>query len=160
KNRAVLRLNFTRKAVLAVAAVAAVALPITVGIVNAPLVRAQARAGQKWLTFDVASVKPVAVQGGVDVMEVGRVGVRKGHGIQMPPNTGGTGTETPGRIHWPLISLKQLLRRAWDSYYQIEGPGWLDSQAVAVDATMPPDTSKAQFQETLRNLITERFGLQ
>src|SRR5262249_33286725 len=65
KNRAVLRLNFTRKAVLAVAAVAAVALPITVGIVNAPLVRAQARAGQKWLTFDVASVKPVAVPGGV-----------------------------------------------------------------------------------------------
>jgi uncharacterized protein (TIGR03435 family) len=52
------------------------------------------------------------------------------------------------------------LQRAWDSYYEIDGPGWLDSQAVTVDATMPPDTTKAQFQEMLRNLITERFGLQ
>jgi uncharacterized protein (TIGR03435 family) len=56
--------------------------------------------------------------------------------------------------------LKQLLRRAWDSYYEIDGPSWLDSQTVAVDATMPPETTQEQFQEMLRNLITERFGLQ
>jgi uncharacterized protein (TIGR03435 family) len=123
-------------------------------------VRAQSSDGRKRLSFDVASVKPVAIPGGVSLMEDGRIGVRKGGGIRIPPNTGGPGTEDPGRIHWPLISLKQLLRRAWDSSYEIEGPGWLDTQAVAVDATMPPDTSKAQFQEMLRNLITERFGLQ
>jgi len=52
------------------------------------------------------------------------------------------------------MSLKQLLRRAWDAYYEIDGPGWLDSRAVTVDATMPPDTTKAQFQQMLRNLIT------
>jgi bla regulator protein blaR1 len=158
KNRAVARLDFTRKAVLAVAGIAALALPVAVGIVNAPSVRAQSSAGQK-RTFDVASVKPATVPSGVSLMEDGRIGVRKGSGIQMPPNTGGPGTDDPGRIHYPLISLKQLLRRAWDSYYEIDGPSWLDSQAVAVDATMPKDTTKAQFQEMLRNLITERFGL-
>jgi len=138
----------------------AVALPIAVGIVNAPIVRAQSSVARNRLTFDVASVKPASVPSGVSLMEDGRVGVRKGSGIQIPRNTGGPGTDDPGRIHYPLISLKQLLRRAWDSYHEIEGPSWLDSQAVTVDATMPPGTTKAQFQEMLRNLIVERFGLQ
>jgi bla regulator protein blaR1 len=160
KNRAVVRLDFTRKALLAVAGVAALALPVAVGIVNAPFVRAQSSAGQKRLTFDVASVKPASVPNGVSLMENGRIGVRKGSGIQIPPNTGGPGTDDPGRIHYPLITLKQLLRRAWDSYYEIDGPSWLDSQAVTVDATMSQDTTKAQFQEMLRNLITERFSVQ
>jgi len=159
KNRAVVKLDFTRKAALAIAGIAALALPIAVGIVNAPSVRAQSSAGQK-RTFDVASVKAASVPSGVSLMEDGRVGVRKGSGIQIPPNTGGPGTDDPGRIHYPLITLKQLLRRAWDSYYEIDGPSWLDSQAVTVDATMPQNTTKAQFQEMLRNLITQRFGLQ
>ena len=38
--------------------------------------------------------------------------------------------DAPGWIPCPLISRKQLLRRAWNSYCEIEGPGWLDSQAV------------------------------
>ena len=145
---------------LAVGGVAALALPIVLGTMNAPFVRAQSSAGQKPLTFDVASVKPVAVPSGVSLLEDGRIRVRIGSGAEIPPNTGGPGTASPGRIHYPLVSLKQLLRRAWDSYYEVDGPSWLDSQAVAVDATMPPDTTKAQFQEMLRNLITERFGLQ
>jgi bla regulator protein BlaR1 len=159
KNRAVVRLDFTRKAALAVCGVAALVLPIAVGIVNAPALRAQANASQK-RTFDAASVKPASVPGGMSLMEDGKIGVRKGSGIQIPRNTGGPGTDDPGRIHYPLITLKQLLQRAWDSYYEIDGPSWLDSQPVTVDATMPPDTTKAQFQEMLRNLITERFRLQ
>jgi len=114
---------------------------------------------QERLSFDVASVKPASIPSGVSLMEDGRIAVSRGGGVQIPSNTGGPGTDDPNRIHYPLISLKQLLRRAWDSYYEIDGPGWLDSQAVTVDATMPPDTSKAQFQEMLRNLITERFAL-
>jgi uncharacterized protein (TIGR03435 family) len=159
KNRAALRLDFTRKAVLAAGGVAALALPIAVGMVNAPFVRAQSSAGQK-RTFDAASVKPASVPNGVSLMEGGRVAVHKGSGVQIPRNTGGPGTDDPGRIHWPLITLKELLRRAWDSYYEINGPGWLDSTTVAIEATMPADTTKAQFQEMLRNLITDRFGLQ
>ena len=160
KNRAVLRLDFTRKAILALTGVAALALPVVVGVVNAPFGRAQSSAGQKRLTFDVASVKPVSVPDGVRLMEGGGIGVRKGSGIQIPRNSGGPGTDDPGRIHYPLITLKELLRRAWASYYEIDGPSWLDSQTVAVDATMPQETTEEQFQEMLRNLVTERFGLQ
>ena len=134
--------------------------PILMGMVSVPSLRAQSGASQQRLSFDVASVKPATVPSGVSLMEGGRIAVSKGSGVQIPRNTGGPGTDDPGRIHYPLISLKELLRRAWDSYYEIDGPGWLDSQAVTVDATMPPDTTKAQFQEMLRNLITERFGLQ
>src|SRR5215469_16854169 len=112
------------------------------------------------LSFDVASVKSATVPRGLSLMEGGRIAAQKGSGIQIPRNTGGPGTDDPGRIHYPLITLKGLLRQAWDSSHDIAGPGWLDSQAVTVDATMPPDTTKAQFQEMLRNLIRERFGLQ
>ncbi len=96
---------------------------------------------------------------GVFLGENGQRGVNKGSGTQVPRNTGGPGSEDPGRIHYGLISLKELLKQGWDSYYEIEGPGWLGSQVVTVDATMPPATTKEQFHEMLRNLVTERFGL-
>ncbi len=139
---------------------AALALPIAIGMVNAPSLRAQSSSSsQKGLTFDVASVKPTTVPDGVTLGENGQRMVHKGSGTPIPRNTGGPGTEDPGRIHYGLISLKELLRQGWSSYYEIEGPGWLGSQVVTVDATMPPSTTKEQFQEMLRNLITERLGL-
>jgi uncharacterized protein (TIGR03435 family) len=142
------------------AGAAALALPIAIGMVNAPSMRAQSTSsGQKALTFDVASVKPTTVPDGVFLGENGQRMVHKGSGTPIPRNTGGPGTEDPGRIHYGLVSLKELLKQGWTSYYEIEGPGWLGSQVVTVDATMPPATTKEQFQEMLRNLITERFGL-
>jgi uncharacterized protein (TIGR03435 family) len=104
-------------------------------------------------------VKKATIPAGVILGDGDKVITRKASGIQTPRNTGGPGTEDPGRIHYPLISLKELLKRAWPSYYAIDGPGRLGSQAVAVDATMPPGTTKEQFQEMLRNLLTDRFGL-
>lgn len=196
KNRDVFGLTFTRKAALAVAGITSFAVPIVVGIVNAPLVRAQSSAPTfkrrlrrldgaaqlvaaqavpvranpaqsgavqpsppNPLAFDVASVKLTSVPEGVSLTGGGTRTTRKGSGVQAPRNTGGPGTNAPGRIHYPLISLKELLKRSWDSYYEIEGPGWLDAQVVAVDATMPPGTTEEQFQEMLRNLVTDRFGL-
>src|SRR5579862_7064642 len=70
-NRAVLKLNYARKAVLAVAAITAVVAPIAVSIVDAPFARAQSSTAQKRLAFDVASVKPAAVPSGVTLMEDG-----------------------------------------------------------------------------------------
>jgi bla regulator protein blaR1 len=160
RNRGALRLDFTRKATLAFAGAAALALPIAMGMMHPPFIRAQSTSsGQKGLTFDAASVKPTTVPDGVFLGENRQRGSRKGSGTQIPRNTGGPGTEDPGRIHYGLISLKELLKLGWPSYYDIEGPGWLASQVVTVDATMPPATTKEQFQEMLRNLITERFGL-
>jgi uncharacterized protein (TIGR03435 family) len=123
-----------------------------------PAITAQQSSTGKPLTFDVASVKPATLPDGVTV-DGERIGVRKGSGVSIPRNSGGPGTDDPGRIHFPFISLKALLTRAWGSYFEIVGPAWLDTTIVQVDATMPPDTTKAQFQEMLRNLITDRFQL-
>lgn len=118
-----------------------------------------ALSAQPRLTFEAASVKPAKPPDGVTVSG-GRISSAKGADMTVLRNTGGPGTADPGRIHYPLISLTDLLKRAWDSYFEIKSPGWLDDQTFAVDATMPPTTPKEQFQEMLRNLITDRFKLQ
>lgn len=67
--------------------------------------------------------------------------------------------ETPGRIHYASISVKALISRAYDSYSEIAGPGWMDSQLIEVDATVPPETTKEQSKQMLQNLIVEWFKL-
>jgi len=111
------------------------------------------------LTFEAASIKLTTVPDGVTLVPGGRMMSRKGSGTRPPSRTGGPGTSDPGRFHWEVVDLKYLVDRAWKSYYEVKGPGWLETQAVAVDATMLPTTTEAQFQEMLRNLITERFAL-
>lgn len=116
-----------------------------------------AQRDDKTLNLDAASVKPATIPG--VTVDGERMSTRKGGGARIPREIGGPGTDDPGRIHYPLISLKALLHRAYDSYHDIEGPEWLNSQTVQVDATMPPPTTKEQFQQMLRNLIVERFQL-
>jgi uncharacterized protein (TIGR03435 family) len=140
-----------------VAAILAVGAPLAYLAAATQPQTAQTSAKSR-LTFDAASVKLTKAPDGVTITGE-RVSARKGSGVTIPRNTGGPGTPDPGRIHYPFIGLKALLTRAWTSYHEIVGPGWLDTQIVAVDATMPPDTTKEQFQEMLRNLITERFKL-
>jgi uncharacterized protein (TIGR03435 family) len=110
------------------------------------------------LTFDAASVKPAVVPPGVTVSGTSITSTRREDFLRMR-NTGGPGTNDPGRIHYPLASLKMLLSRAYDSYFEIKGPGYLDTEVVQIDATMPPDTTKEQFKEMLRSLIVDRFKL-
>jgi uncharacterized protein (TIGR03435 family) len=123
-----------------------------------PFAAVTAQPATKQLTFDVASIKLAAVPAGVTVSG-GTVTVPRGSGIPIPRDTGGPGTEAPGRIHYPLISLKTLLGRAYTSYAEVQGPGWLDTQFVEIEARMPATTTKEQLQEMLRNLIVERFRL-
>jgi bla regulator protein blaR1 len=59
------RLNFARKAALGTAAIAAVAMPVLVGIARPPVIRSQAQTSPDWqnaaggqMAFEVASVKP------------------------------------------------------------------------------------------------------
>jgi len=102
------------------------------------------------LTFDAASVKPAAPPG---PDSNGRVRSGRGPG-------GGPGANDPGRIHYPGISLKNLLMNAYDvKTFQVGGPNWLPTELFQVDATMPPDTSREQFRVMLQNLLAERFKL-
>jgi uncharacterized protein (TIGR03435 family) len=115
-------------------------------------------AAKKPLNFEAASVKPATVPDGVNV-DGEKMTAHRGTDFQRLRSTGGPGTDDPGRIHYPLVSLAGLLHRAYDSYFEIKTPGWMDTAVVQVDATMPPDTTKEQFKEMLRNLIVERFKL-
>jgi uncharacterized protein (TIGR03435 family) len=155
-KRIEIRVSFGGKFGLSLAGAAMLAAPILIGITAtgaaaAPQDRPPAR---KQLAFDAASVKPASVPSGVAASGT-TVMVGKGSGVDIPRNTGG-----PGRIHYSLISLKELLSQAYDSDSEIAGPGWLDSQFVQVDATFPPNTTKEQLREMLRNFITDRFKLQ
>ncbi len=102
----------------------------------------------KTLKFDVASVKPAALPAG-------------GPGRMMfAPTSGGPGTNDPGRIHYPYLSLKALLMSAYDvKDFQISGPAWLDTERFDITATMPPETTKEQLRIMLQNLLAERFKM-
>jgi uncharacterized protein (TIGR03435 family) len=102
------------------------------------------------LTFEIVSVKPTSGD-----LPDGRVVVG------MLPAVGGPGTDDPGRIRYPAISLKVLLLKAFDvrDSAGIQGPDWLDDDFFELNAIMPRDTTDEQFRAMLRNLLSERFGL-
>jgi len=108
---------------------------------------AYGQTGDTRLSFDAASVKPAD-----PILPDGRIVV----GMAEP--TGGPGTNDPNRIRYPVINLKMLLANAYDlKGSQIVGPDWLDTEYFQIEATMPPDTAKAQFRAMLQNLLFERF---
>ena len=98
------------------------------------------------VTFEAASVKPAgpAVPG-----------------EQSGGMHGGPGTSDPGRITNHRGTLSDLLARAYDVQRdQISPPVWIEDRgthAYGVDATMPPNTTKEQFQLMFQNLLAERF---
>jgi uncharacterized protein (TIGR03435 family) len=99
-------------------------------------------------TFDAASVKVVKLAS---------------HPVFS--NSGGPGTTDPGRVHFCCIGMFSLLMRAYDvELDQIIGPSWvmdnMGPNLYQIDATMPADTTKAQFQLMMRNLLVERFHLE
>ena len=98
---------------------------------------------KKKLAFDAASVKPGNPAGGPFAMTIG-----------------GPGTKDPGRIRYSNTSLRTILLLAYGvDNFQIEGPGWMETERFDIDATMPAETTKEQFGEMLRNLLVERFKI-
>jgi len=84
-----------------------------------------------------------------------------------PPfkRTGGPGSDDPSRFSAPRIDTVELLREAFGvDEDQISGPAWFNDLPrsrpfYAISATMPPETTKEQFQKMLQNLLVERFHL-
>ncbi len=99
--------------------------------------------------FDVASVKVV------DNKTLGHGGGGR--------TTGGPGTSDPGRFYDPADTILGLLFRAYGvESGQVLGAAVqprVGADFYEVTATMPPDTTKAQFQTMLQNLLAERFHL-
>ncbi len=136
KNRAVLRVNLVRKIALVALAIAAIALPVTLGVFSAAPVRAQAPAP----VFDAASVKPTDPK------------LRVGLDFRI----------TGGRLVSTNWTLELLIREAYGvRYYQIfGGPSWLRDDRFNIEATAAPNASRDQVLAMLRTLLEDRFRLQ
>jgi uncharacterized protein (TIGR03435 family) len=111
------------------------------------------------LAFEAASIRPASPElgRGLRVIPRGSAGFAR---IDMWAGSGGIGSKDPGRIHYPIISLKSLLLNAYHvENLQVVAPDWLDTAWFAIDATMSPDTTREQFELMLQNLLSERFRL-
>lgn len=80
-------------------------------------------------------------------------------------NTGGPGTSDPGRVHLCCVGMFSLMMRAYDvELDQISGPSWImdnmGPNLYQIDATMPANTTRAEFQVMMRNLLEERFHIE
>ncbi len=74
---------------------------------------------------------------------------------------GGPGSKYTDRIEYSGVTLKMLLKRAYDlKGYQISGPAWIDTERYDVVAKLPPGTNQGQLRQMLQSLLTERFQLQ
>jgi uncharacterized protein (TIGR03435 family) len=146
-------LNLTKQCGLAIVGLAALALPIVVGLLNTPSLRAQSE-DRTSLSFEVASVKP-------DPDESHYFG----HHIDI---------DVDGALyHATGVSAEYLIKYAYAlSDDQLSGgPDWIDSDKYAIDAKIPEtvvaDWHKKynrtehdeQMREMIRSLLADRFQL-
>ncbi|HLG57903.1 MAG TPA: M56 family metallopeptidase [Vicinamibacterales bacterium] len=137
RNDSNVALSAPKRILLGASLVAAIALPVTVGILTSPRLSAQIVApAADAPTFEVASIKPSA--------SGGRMG----------------GRGTPGRFTTQGMPVRRLIRQAYDIHDSqiIGGPDWAGSQGYDIDATTggkPPD----QMRFMMQSLLRDRFKL-
>lgn len=137
------RLHFARRAIEPIAGLFAVAALIAVGLLDGVAVRAQTVSPE--LRFEVASVKPAVPTPGVPG--------RRTTGIPGPNNN------DPGRFS-ARTTLLSLVLIAYDiPPYRLSDPDDRLMPLVEVDAKMPADTTREQFNVMLQNLLADRLGL-
>lgn len=89
--------------------------------------------------------------------EVATVKLSGGGGCGM---RGGPGTSDPTHICYSGFPLRTMMVKAFDLHaYQILGPEWLDDTIYAIQANLPPGTTKEQFQLMFQSLLRERLGM-
>ncbi len=141
-ERMVKNLNGGTKALLAAAGLFAVAVPIVIGLLNGVTLRAQTVSPT--LRFEVASVRLAQPGGGG--------GIRTS-GIPGPNN------KDPGRFT-AHVTLLNLVLIAYDiPIYRLSDPDDRLMPLVEVQAKMPVDTTREQFNVMLQNLLADRLGL-
>jgi bla regulator protein blaR1 len=159
-NRATVRLNYAKKAALAVTALIALALPIAIGVVHAPIVRAQQVPAQKVgiqgaeiqpaqaapvppaqspaarprPKFDVASIKPCQPGDGPGRSGKGDMGANGGVNPNMPEGEGGYFRASPGRLDITCGSLLTMVTVAYVEHDKplLNNPGGIMRQAEVI----------------------------
>ncbi len=135
-----------RRALQVAVGVAAMALGFMVQIRAVFATSRQANA-ERYLTFEVASVKPAGPLRGVRQAD-GRTYFSR-RPFRYTERTV-TATETLSGIIQHAYSVED---------WELEGPAWIHSLTYEISATMPPGTSKEDARLMLRAVLAERFGL-
>lgn len=140
-NQPALNLNLPKKLGLMLAGILAIAIPVILGVTNAPELRAQAESIAK---FEVASVKPSPP------LQLPLVApVRMGMSIDA------------ARVDIRLMSLRDLIVIAYriKPFQLTATPDWMTMEVFDIVATIPAGVSRARVPEMLQALLAERFGL-
>jgi bla regulator protein blaR1 len=159
-NRFALRLNFAKKAALAVAGMAAVSAPIVVGIMRGQSATAAAP------KFEVASIRPCTGDGDSGgLKKSGRPG-GKGGGYYASPGRLNTGCSVLADANNMGLIQRAYVRFAngqshWLGIVPIQGgPSWIHSQLYDISAkaegTPSPETMQGPM---LQALLEDRFKL-
>jgi bla regulator protein blaR1 len=138
-HRAAHDLGSARKLLLAVAGVAAIAVPIGIGVLNAPASRAQSQPATAPPQFEVASIKPAAPD-------------QRGMFIRTAPG---------GRVNVTNMPLKEMMVLAWHIQpFQIEGgPSWMESARYDISAKPEKTPKEGDVSLMLQSLLADRFQL-
>ncbi len=126
----------------------------TFTIVAATLMAATSAFPQSTLKFEVASVKPAA-------MDMTKLAAQIQSTGQMPK----MGAHVEGlRAEYTFMAVKELIIEAYKlKPFEVSGPEWMSNAMGAerydIVAKMPEGSTKEQSREMLQNLLIERFGL-
>jgi uncharacterized protein (TIGR03435 family) len=144
------KLEFGKKLLLAAAGMVVVAAPVVVGIVNAPLIRAQSQTAAP-VAFEVASVKANKSED------------RRRMGMQSTPGGRFTATNLPLYL---LIAVAYSL--PFQSNRLSGGPEWIRSERFDIEAKAPDRAFAAEtpgkardekMRLRLQSLLADRFKL-
>jgi uncharacterized protein (TIGR03435 family) len=156
-NRMGLRLNFARKAALAVAGMGALAAPVIIGMMNTKTLKAQPAIPK----FEVASVRLCDGRG-----DSGAKGGARGGGGAGPQGP------SPDRLTMVCQPLRNYIRSAYVTFADghrmspgtmtpIEGgPGWVDSERYQITAKAEGTPGQEMMRgPMLQALLEDRFKL-
>ena len=128
------RLSFRKKLLLAVAGLAALVMPLAVGLTN------RSQTSNALPSFEVASVK-----------------IDKPTG---PEFNDSHWRDRPGKLIATNIRLKDVIERAYNIRdYQISGPDWFKTEHYDIAAEWPSSAPDSQLPLMLQSFLADRFKL-
>lgn len=165
QNRVVLRMNSAKKAILAVAGICALAMPVVVGIMNAPHIRAQSAAGEI-SKFETISIRSGCAPSATEPRKSGDGSRKSGLPAPAPPGTLNLGCSTvAGMIHaayGPFASGRPLEHASplhyLDAIPMSGGPAWIYTDEYQVQAKAPGDPGLQMMRgPMMQALLEDRF---